>query len=117
MKNASIALALLLAPLLTQAATWHTTHTTVSTESGTAIQQTDPATIMVTRDQNEVVGMTKVGEVEGRSPLGGGVTSGMGDKRAIKKMRAAAAKLGATKVLIVNEEYRNMTVVYGIAYK
>ena len=80
-------------------------------------RQIDSGSIMITRDTNEVVGMTKVGEVEGRSPLGGGVTSGMGDKRAIKKLRAAAAKLGATKVLIVNEEYRNMTVLYGIAYK
>ncbi|WP_155832741.1 hypothetical protein [Hymenobacter swuensis] len=79
--------------------------------------QVDNGSIMITRDANEVVGMTKVGEVEGRSPLGGGVTSGMGDKRAIKKLRAAAAKLGATKVLIVNEEYRNMTVLYGVAYK
>ncbi|WP_262709677.1 hypothetical protein [Hymenobacter fodinae] len=41
----------------------------------------------------------------------------MGDKRAVKKLRAAATKLGETNVLIVKEESREMTALYGIAYK
>ena len=81
---------------------------------------TSPATawetVMLTRDAQEVKGMKKVGEVEGRSPFFG-LTAKKGDKDASKKLQQQAAQLGAKKVLIVHEESMGATTLKGIAYK
>lgn len=72
--------------------------------------------IMITRDPNEVKGMKKLGEIEGRSPFFG-LSGKLGDKGAAKKLKEAAEKLGATKVLIVSEDRMGATTLRGIAYK
>ncbi len=72
--------------------------------------------IMITRDPNEVKGMKKLGEIEGRSPFFG-LSGKLGDKGATKKLKEAAEKLGATKVLIVSEDRMGATTLRGIAYK
>ncbi|MDJ0365222.1 hypothetical protein QMK33_08660 [Hymenobacter sp. H14-R3] len=82
----------------------------------TAAVRATSADIMITRDPNEVKGMTKLGEIEGRSPFFG-LSGKLGDKGATKKLKAEAEKLGATKVLIVSEDRMGATTLRGIAYK
>ena len=72
--------------------------------------------VLVTRDAAEVKGMTKVGEVQGRSMFFG-LTAKKGEKDATKKLQKEAAALGATKVLIVHEEGMGSTTLKGIAYR
>lgn len=113
MKNFySPVVALLTLAVLSSAAPVATTAAVDST-TDSAIVQGD---IMITRDPNEVKGMKKLGEIEGRSPFFG-LSGKLGDKGATKKLKAAAAELGATKVLIVSEDRMGATTLRGIAYK
>jgi uncharacterized protein YbjQ (UPF0145 family) len=79
-------------------------------------QTTTPESVLVTRDAAEVKGLAKVGEVEGRSPFFG-LTAKKGTKDATRKLQEEAAKLGATKVLIVHEDAMGATTLQGLAYR
>ncbi|RFP64848.1 hypothetical protein D0N36_11740 [Hymenobacter lapidiphilus] len=84
--------------------------------NSTAVVVSVQGDIMITRDPNEVKGLKKLGEIEGRSPFFG-LSGKLGDKGATKKLKEAAAALGATKVLIVSEDRMGATTLRGIAYK
>ena len=77
---------------------------------------TVPESVLVTRDAEEVKGLAKVGEVEGRSPFFG-LTAKKGEKDATKRLQENAARLGATKVLVVHQEGLGATTLKGLAYR
>lgn len=108
----SIIAVLLALPLLASAAPTAPVAPAGAPVSTTSVQ----GDIMITRDPNEVKGLKKLGEIEGRSPFFG-LSGKLGDKGATKKLKEAAAALGATKVLIVSEDRMGATTMRGIAYK
>lgn len=73
--------------------------------------------VEITSNLDDVKGLTKLGEVIGKSGWGGGYAQGLGDKIARKDLKKSAAKLGAAIVLLQDKPDHWGVKLIGIAYK
>lgn len=73
--------------------------------------------VLITNNPDDVRGLTKLGEVSGKSGWGGLAAQGLGDKDARKKMKKNAAKVGAAIVLLQDKPDRFGVKLIGVAYK
>ena len=73
--------------------------------------------VEITSNPDDVKGLTKLGEVVGKSGWGGAYAQGLGDKNARKALKKNAAKLGASIVLLQDKPDHWGVKLIGIAYK
>jgi hypothetical protein len=73
--------------------------------------------VQITSNPDDVKGLTKVGEVVGKSGWGGTYAQGAGDKGARKDLQKNAAKLKASIVLLQEKADTWGTKLVGVAYK
>ena len=73
--------------------------------------------VEITSNPDDVRGLTKLGEVVGKSGWGGAFAQGLGDKNARKDLKKNAAKLGASIILLQDKPDRSGVKIIGIAYK
>jgi hypothetical protein len=73
--------------------------------------------VEITSNPDDVKGLTKLGEVIGKSGWGGAYAQGLGDKNARKDLKKNAAKLGASIVLLQDKPDHWGVKLIGIAYK
>jgi|GEM_PF-6842368 len=73
--------------------------------------------VEITTNPADVRGLTKLGEVVGKSGWGGYGAQGMGNKEARKHLKKNAAKLGGSIVLIQEKAATWAVKLVGVAYK
>lgn len=73
--------------------------------------------VEITSNPDDIKGLTKLGEVVGKSGWGGAYAQGLGDKNARKALKKNAAKLGASIVLLQDKPDHWGVKLIGIAYK
>jgi hypothetical protein len=73
--------------------------------------------VEITTNVDDVKGLTKLGEVVGKSGWGGSYAQGLGDKEARKAIKKNAARLGASIVLLQEKADTWGTKLVGVAYK
>lgn len=73
--------------------------------------------VEITSNPDDVKGLTKLGEVVGKSGWGGAYAQGLGDKNARKALKKNAAKLGASIVLLQDKPDHWGVKLIGVAYK
>lgn len=73
--------------------------------------------VEITSNPDDVKGLTKLGEVIGKSGWGGSGAQGLGDKNARKDLKKNAAKLNASIVLLQEKADTWGVKLVGIAYK
>lgn len=73
--------------------------------------------VEITTNPDDVKGLTKLGEVVGKSGWGGSGAQGLGDKNARKDLKKNAAKLGASIVLLQEKADTWGVKLVGVAYK
>ncbi len=88
-----------------------------STSLATVNGPDDWEKVVITTNSDDVRGLTKLGEVVGKSGWGGTMAQGMGDKDARKKLKKSAAKLGASIVLLQDKPDSFGVKLVGVAYK
>ncbi|HPD94631.1 MAG: hypothetical protein H6537_05505 [Bacteroidales bacterium] len=89
-------------------------------EKTQSIEETDWEKVIVTRNKNEIVGYTRIGDVSAETSKLYGKQSKLREETTIK-IKKEAAKLGATIVLISVDEFAmtpiNNVNMVGVAYK
>jgi hypothetical protein len=73
--------------------------------------------VEITSNADDVKGLTKLGEVAGKSGWGGSYAQGLGNKNARKDLQKHAAKLGASIVLLQEKADSWGVKLVGVAYK
>lgn len=73
--------------------------------------------VEITSNPDDVKGLTKLGEVIGKSGWGGSGAQGLGDKNARKDLKKNAAKLNASIVLLQEKADTWGVKLVGVAYK
>ncbi len=79
--------------------------------------------VMVIEDKGAILGLKKMGEVRGKtSGIIGFHTAGSADKKSMKKLKEAAAEMGASFILITSEKDNQFTTQsikrgFGYSYK
>jgi len=73
--------------------------------------------VIITTNPDDVRGLTKVGEVVGKSGWGGTMAQGIGNKQAREKLKKAAAKKNAPIVLLQEKADEMGVKLVGVAYK
>lgn len=88
-----------------------------ATKLATVTGPDDWEKVIITNNPDDVRGLTKLGEVVGKSGWGGLAAQGLGDKDARKKMKKNAAKVGAAIVLLQDKPDRFGVKLIGVAYR
>lgn len=76
--------------------------------------------VMIIEDKGAILGLKRVGEVTGKtSGLMGFHTAGSADKKSMKRLKEAAAEMGASFILITSErdnQFTTQSIKRGIGY-